>query len=496
MPRGLRLRGRAAHGDRPAECRERRCPTTLPAAHPRRCSSGSRIAETGDDGPDPAAGVTGRRTHPSSGPCRSQSLILGASLAAGHLARLALLDRRARRPLGADPRRDRRRRPLRRARSPAPATPRARADAVHRRTGRRERPVDWALAERVAARFSGHEPFADSYHYDSLAPDFAELTARPRTCVEAEHRPASPPPARPGPGSSTARPGSRPTWPRSSACCARCTEKLDDRMGGRAAGAAHPARSPAPSWAPCSAGCRPGCSASTTCWSLEDEDPDDQDLVYYVGPNVLALEKRFAFPPREFRLWLALHEVTHRAQFTGVPWLRTHFLGLVDEMLGAVRPRPASASSPRIGRVADDLRDGPQPARRRRHGDPVRPPEQRLALDQVGGPDEPARGPRRRHHGPRRRPTRSRRADRFGRVLRQRRQQSRTAWPACCSGCIGLEAKLAQYEQGEKFIAAVEDVGGPRLLDRAWERPEQPADPGRDPRPAGWLARIGRRAAA
>src|SRR5690606_16547916 len=62
---------------------------------------------------------------------------------------------------------------------------------------------------------------------------------------------------------------------------------------------------------------------------VEDEDPDEQDIVYYVGPNVLALEKRFAFPPREFRLWLALHEVTHRAQFTGIEWMRPHFLSLV-----------------------------------------------------------------------------------------------------------------------------------------------------------------------
>jgi len=37
---------------------------------------------------------------------------------------------------------------------------------------------------------------------------------------------------------------------------------------------------------------------------LEDQDPDEQDLVYYVGPNILALEKLYAFPPREFRLWI------------------------------------------------------------------------------------------------------------------------------------------------------------------------------------------------
>ena len=78
---------------------------------------------------------------------------------------------------------------------------------------------------------------------------------------------------------------------------------------------------------------------------IEEEDPGDQDLVYYVGPNVLALEKQFAFPPAQFRLWLALHEVTHRAQFTGVPWLREHFLGLVARDPRRGRPRPASGSS-------------------------------------------------------------------------------------------------------------------------------------------------------
>src|SRR3546814_12406779 len=86
-----------------------------------------------------------------------------------------------------------------------------------------------------------------------------------------------------------------------------------------------------------------------------EASPEDQDLVYYVGPNVLALEKRFAFPPREFRLWLALHEVTHRAQFTGVPWLRAHYLGLVQQTLDSVEPDPKRFLDA-LARVVDTLR--------------------------------------------------------------------------------------------------------------------------------------------
>ena len=92
--------------------------------------------------------------------------------------------------------------------------------------------------------------------------------------------------------------------------------------------------------------------------------PEDQDLVYYVGPNVLALEKRFAFPPKEFRLWLALHEVTHRAQFTGVPWLREHYLGLVQQTLDSVDPDPKRFLDA-LGQGDRRPAPGRKPARRR-----------------------------------------------------------------------------------------------------------------------------------
>jgi uncharacterized protein (DUF2342 family) len=61
--------------------------------------------------------------------------------------------------------------------------------------------------------------------------------------------------------------------------------------------------------------------------------PQVKTAVYYVGPNVLGLEKRYAFRPRDFRLWIAIHEVTHRAQFTAVPWMKPYYLSLVDSAL-------------------------------------------------------------------------------------------------------------------------------------------------------------------
>src|SRR5881275_1087505 len=46
-------------------------------------------------------------------------------------------------------------------------------------------PVDWGLAERIAVRVGGREPFAESYHYASLLPDFEELTAEAEELVYA-----------------------------------------------------------------------------------------------------------------------------------------------------------------------------------------------------------------------------------------------------------------------------------------------------------------------
>lgn len=58
-----------------------------------------------------------------------------------------------------------------------------------------------------------------------------------------------------------------------------------------------------------------------------------QNQVWFVGPNVVMMERRFGFLPRDFRLWIVLHELTHRGQFEANTWVRPHFLSLVSEML-------------------------------------------------------------------------------------------------------------------------------------------------------------------
>jgi coenzyme F420 biosynthesis associated uncharacterized protein len=226
---------------------------------------------------------------------------------------------------------------------------------------------------------------------------------------------------------------------------------------------------------------------------LEDEDPEDQDLVYYVGPNILGLEKRNGFPPSEFRLWVALHEVTHRTQFTGVPWLRPYFLDQVGELMGAADPDPRRLFTA-VGRVAEGLRTRSSPLSDGGVAGLFASPDQRQAMDRVAGLMSLLEG-----HGDvimdRAAKEQVPSADRFARVLRARRNNLNIA-AKLLQRLIGMEAKLAQYEQGERFIEEVEKVGGPKLLNRTFEEPANLPTLEEIRKPELWLARLGPSASA
>jgi coenzyme F420 biosynthesis associated uncharacterized protein len=220
---------------------------------------------------------------------------------------------------------------------------------------------------------------------------------------------------------------------------------------------------------------------------VEDEDRDDQDIVYYVGPNVLALEKRYGFPPREFRLWLALHEVTHRAQFTGVPWLRAHFLSLVNQTLGAVDPDPKRFLDA-VVRVVEDLRAGHNPLDEGGIATLLASPDQRDLFGQIGGMMSLLEG-----HGD---VTMDRAgeghvpsADRFARALRERRRQGGSV-AKLAQKAMGIDAKMKQYAQGEAFIAYVERHGGDNALDAAWRGPQWLPTLAEIRAPQDWLDRV------
>ena len=54
-----------------------------------------------------------------------------------------------------------------------------------------------------------------------------------------------------------------------------------------------------------------------------------------VAPNIVQAERQLDVDPSDFRLWVCLHEETHRVQFTAVPWMRQHLRSLIDDFVEA-----------------------------------------------------------------------------------------------------------------------------------------------------------------
>jgi len=346
--------------------------------------------------------------------------------------------------------------------------------------------VDWALAEKVASRIANRNSGTRPEGYDAIHSDFAELTAQAQTLVEAHTGWTS------EAGLARARVVDRDDWIRANiASFQRMLRPLTDRLEETIASG--PANYISSKIAGAEMGAVLGWMSMRVLGQydllvLEDENPDDQDIVYYVGPNIAALERRFDFPSREFRLWVALHEVTHRTQFTGKPWLRSYFLEQVNGLMGMADPDPTRFFAA-IGRLAEALRTRTNPLNDGGIVTLFASADQRATMDRVGGLMSLLEG-----HGDvtmdRAGGDRVPSAERFADTLRARRTEGST--PAkVLQKLIGIDAKLAQYEQGEQFIEAVEKVGGSVMLERAFTGPTSLPTLVEIRDPAAWMRRVG-----
>jgi coenzyme F420 biosynthesis associated uncharacterized protein len=217
-----------------------------------------------------------------------------------------------------------------------------------------------------------------------------------------------------------------------------------------------------------------------------EETTEDQDVIQYVGPNIVALEQRHGFDPHQFRLWLALHETSHRAQFTAPAWVRPYFLGLINQAV-SMATSDTKALVAGLRRAIKEMSSGSNPladvgAAGLFANDDQREALLRLAalMSVLEGHGEVVMDEAARDLVPD--------AHRFHDVLRQRRTQP-SAPARLLNQLLGLDAKMRQYEQGEKFIRALRDVGGPELVATLFGGPEQLPSMDELVEPSLWLAR-------
>jgi len=215
--------------------------------------------------------------------------------------------------------------------------------------------------------------------------------------------------------------------------------------------------------------------------------PDDEGLIYFVGPNLVEAERRFALPPRDFRLWVALHETTHRLQFGSTPWLRGYLKARIDEYLGTVQVDTRQLLE-QLRRVIEEARAGNGPKGVSGVMLLLTPEQRELfkamqalmslleghaswVMNEVGS-------------------TTIRDLDRMRRSLKQRRRSG--GMEKTLQRAIGFDQKMRQYDAGEAFVRGVVGRVGVEGLNRVWERGEHLPTLEEIGEPDRWIARVAR----
>jgi len=201
-----------------------------------------------------------------------------------------------------------------------------------------------------------------------------------------------------------------------------------------------------------------------------------------VAPNIVHVERELGVDPHDFRLWVCLHEETHRVQFTATPWLGDHLMGEMRSLADSLEP--TSLLDDGGGRLVAALRGrGDQSVM-----DLIGGPEQQEIVDRVTGVMSLLEG----HAdvvmdgvGPAVIPTVKDIRKRFN-----RRRKGAGAADKLLRRLLGMDAKMAQYRDGAKFVRAVVAKAGMTELNAVWERPEHLPSKAEIADPSAWITRV------
>ncbi|OIJ89692.1 zinc-dependent metalloprotease [Streptomyces colonosanans] len=215
-----------------------------------------------------------------------------------------------------------------------------------------------------------------------------------------------------------------------------------------------------------------------------------------VAPNIVHVERELDVHPHDFRLWVCLHEETHRTQFTAVPWLRDHLEGEIQSFLGETDVDPMAVLE-RIREAVQSLVGGRPEGEEGDDGhslvELVQTPAQREILGRLtavmslleGHADFVMDGV-----GPDVVPSVSEIREKF----QQRRAKGASRLDLALRKLLGLDAKLRQYRDGERFVRAVVEEVGMDGFNHVWTSPNTLPTKAEIAKPADWVARVHRKA--
>jgi coenzyme F420 biosynthesis associated uncharacterized protein len=229
--------------------------------------------------------------------------------------------------------------------------------------------------------------------------------------------------------------------------------------------------------------------------ALLGREPVTTGKLYFVEPNIRAVERALALPQDDFRTWLALHETTHAFEFEAHPWVRDHFNGLLEQYFeflkeDAERLKQGGVRGLRLFVERARNRDG-------RDGSWIEAfmtADQRALFQRMQAMMCVVEGYS--NHvmnavGRDLLPTYDLIARKF-----EQRQRQRTFAEQLFARLTGLNVKLEQYRLGEAFVNRIVAERGHAVARRIWDGPEYLPTMDEIKNPDRWLARVDARDAA
>jgi coenzyme F420 biosynthesis associated uncharacterized protein len=217
---------------------------------------------------------------------------------------------------------------------------------------------------------------------------------------------------------------------------------------------------------------------------------DGEGRLLLVAPNVVTAQHVMQVPGRDFRMWVCLHECTHRLQFTAVDWLRDYFADEVERLVGGLASDEDGITD-LIGRLPDAVREA---KRAKADGGVValsqllRSPQQREVFDKLLALSTLLEG----HAdyvmdavGPGVVPAVEMIRTRF-----TTRRKGGGLLDRLLRSLLGVDAKIRQYAQGAAFTRHVVDRVGMDGFNAVWTSPNTLPSRTEIGDPEAWVRRV------
>lgn len=234
-------------------------------------------------------------------------------------------------------------------------------------------------------------------------------------------------------------------------------------------------------------------------------EPFQQNRLMLVAPNIVEIQREINVVPEDFRLWVCLHEQSHRVQFAAAPWLADHLKAKITELstntmsqADSLPEKLAEAFKNMRRRTEQDVAEqgaAPDAGRPASSGAPrnrlleaIQSPEDRATMSHLTAVMSLLEG-----HANVVMDTVDHTIVPTVKTIRRRfeeRGRSRGPLENLIRRVLQLDVKAAQYRDGQKFVGHIVQAVGMERFNRIWESPEHLPTEEELHHPDAWIQRV------